>query len=180
MILSFFLVDPPLLWCDDVSGISLANNHVFHAHTKYIEIDYHFIWENVLWKYLVIQFVSWQDQVANLFTKALPSRPFPSCSSKLMTTSLSWVLRGCISQITLSHFFIIISLFVQDLRILSISTILVFIGYVSKVYPSLLYSIFSLKLDICILYHWVCEYSSLSDVGWSIERLYNFIDKIAK
>ncbi|KAA0037203.1 putative mitochondrial protein [Cucumis melo var. makuwa] len=35
----------PTLWCDNVSAISLAHNPVFHAHTKHIEINYHFVRE---------------------------------------------------------------------------------------------------------------------------------------
>jgi hypothetical protein len=44
---------------------------VFHARTKHIEVDYHFVRERVTQKLLEIEFVSSQDQVADGFTKAL-------------------------------------------------------------------------------------------------------------
>ena len=36
-----------LLYCDNMSNIHLAQNLVFHAHTKHIEVHYHFIRERV-------------------------------------------------------------------------------------------------------------------------------------
>jgi hypothetical protein len=45
---------------------------VFHARTKHIEVDYHFIRERVARKQLDIRFVSTRDQVANGFMKTLP------------------------------------------------------------------------------------------------------------
>ncbi|KAB2625793.1 hypothetical protein D8674_017453 [Pyrus ussuriensis x Pyrus communis] len=38
----------PKLWCDNISAISLAKNPLFHAQTKNVEIDYHYIREKVL------------------------------------------------------------------------------------------------------------------------------------
>jgi hypothetical protein len=45
---------------------------VFHARTKHIEIDFHFIRERVANQKLVIRFISSKDQIAYGFTKALP------------------------------------------------------------------------------------------------------------
>jgi hypothetical protein len=47
---------------------------VFHARTKHIEIDYHFVREQVAKKQLDIRFVHSADQVADGFTKALPEK----------------------------------------------------------------------------------------------------------
>ena len=55
------------LWCDNIGAKYLsANNSVFHARTKHIEVDSHFVQEIVVRKLLD---VSTNDQVADGFTK---------------------------------------------------------------------------------------------------------------
>ncbi|CAN6719239.1 unnamed protein product [Malus baccata var. baccata] len=46
--IAFPLSKVPVLWCDNISAISLASNPVFHARTKHMKIDYHYIRELVL------------------------------------------------------------------------------------------------------------------------------------
>jgi hypothetical protein len=74
--LGIFLSHTPILWCDNVFALAIASNPVFHARTKHIEVDFHFVRERVLCKDLLVQFVSTIDQLANIFTKSLPTHRF--------------------------------------------------------------------------------------------------------
>ena len=49
----------------------MANNPVFHARTKHIEVHYHFVREKVLVGNIDLVYVSTQEQVADIFTKSL-------------------------------------------------------------------------------------------------------------
>jgi hypothetical protein len=67
--IDIFLQVPSVLWCDNLSALALASNPVFHAQTKHIEVDYHFIQEKVMNRDVLIKFISTNDQVADVFTK---------------------------------------------------------------------------------------------------------------
>jgi hypothetical protein len=64
---------PPaaVLWCDNLGATYLSVNPVFHACTKHIEVDYHFVRERVARKQFDIRFISTSDQVADGFMKTL-------------------------------------------------------------------------------------------------------------
>jgi histone deacetylase 1/2 len=74
--LGIFLSRAPSLWCDNLSATYLAVNPIFHARTKHIEVDYHFVRERVARKDLDVRFVSTHDQLADILTKPLAVQSF--------------------------------------------------------------------------------------------------------
>jgi histone deacetylase 1/2 len=74
--LGVFLSRAPILWCDNLGATYLSVNPVFHARTKHIEVDYHFVREHVAQKALDIIFISTSDQLADVLTKPLSTRLF--------------------------------------------------------------------------------------------------------
>jgi len=96
--LHVFLPTPPILWCDNVIALALASNPVFHARTKYIEVDYYFIREKVLNGDIVLQFISTLNQAADIFTKDLPSSRFAQLRAKLRVLPSTLSLREAIRR----------------------------------------------------------------------------------
>ena len=73
----------PTLWCDNLGATYLSTNPVFHARTKHVEVDYHFVREQVTQGKLNVNFISIDDQIADVFTKPLSSQRFEFLRSKL-------------------------------------------------------------------------------------------------
>ena len=71
-----YLKQAPTLWCDNLGATYLSMNPVFHARTKHIEVDYHFVRERVARKALDIRFISTHDQLADVLTKSLATPLF--------------------------------------------------------------------------------------------------------
>jgi hypothetical protein len=92
--LKLYLPSAPLIWCDNTSALALASNPVFHGRTKHIEVDYHFVREKVVRGDLLLQFISTHDQLADIFTKALPSTRLLQLCSKLMVCSTDHQFEG--------------------------------------------------------------------------------------
>ena len=76
------------LWCDNIGATYLSANPVFHARTKHIEVDYHFVRERVARKQLEIKFVPSRDQVADGFTKPLSTRQLENFKHNLNLNKL--------------------------------------------------------------------------------------------
>eukprot|EP00253_Pinus_taeda_P009321 PITA_09321 len=64
------------LWCDNQSAIQLCKDLVQHQRSKHIELHMHFIRELIHDHVLELQYCSTNDQVADIFTKALTKAKF--------------------------------------------------------------------------------------------------------
>lgn len=69
--LTFTSPPHPTLWCDNIGATYFFANPTFHARTKHIEIDFHFIRDKVASKTLIVRFISNKDNLANIFTKPI-------------------------------------------------------------------------------------------------------------
>ncbi|WVZ05061.1 hypothetical protein V8G54_018407 [Vigna mungo] len=59
------------LYCDNQATLHIASNLVFHERTKHKETNCHFVREKLLSKDLVTEFISSNEQLANILTKSL-------------------------------------------------------------------------------------------------------------
>jgi cell pole-organizing protein PopZ len=64
------------LFCDNMSAISMAKNPVFHQRTRHINRKYHFIREALQEGVINMKFCRSEEQLADIFTKALPKDRF--------------------------------------------------------------------------------------------------------
>ncbi|KAM1004535.1 hypothetical protein ACFX2C_004724 [Malus domestica] len=96
-LLQFLRIDvscPVTLFCDNLSAIALAYNPVMHQRTKHIEVDIHFVRERVAKKLLQLQFVSSNEQFADILTKGLSTPLFQTHCSNLRLSKPPPVIEG--------------------------------------------------------------------------------------
>lgn len=84
----------PVIWCDNISAISLAQNLVFHSRSKHVELDVHYVRDKVLAKSLDVRYVPSSEQLADALTKPLSETQFSSLRSKLGVLPSPFCLRG--------------------------------------------------------------------------------------
>jgi hypothetical protein len=87
-----------VIYCDNISSILLANNPVYHARTKHIEVHYHFIKEKILAKEIDLIHVSTEDLVANIFTKVLSTNKLKKFRKMFSVLEVDLNLRGTVEN----------------------------------------------------------------------------------
>jgi methyl coenzyme M reductase subunit D len=60
--------------CDNQGAISLTKNPMQHAQTKHIDVQHHFVQEQVKNGEVTFEYCSTEDMMANVLTKALPRK----------------------------------------------------------------------------------------------------------
>eukprot|EP00253_Pinus_taeda_P020387 PITA_20387 len=67
---------PTTLWCNNQSSIQLCKDLIQHQRSKHFELHMHFIRKFIHDHVLEVQYCSTDDQVADIFTKALTEAKF--------------------------------------------------------------------------------------------------------
>lgn len=75
--------EQPVLFVDNESAVKLIKNPVQHKRTKHIEVKYHYVREKHKDKIFVVKGISTENQLADIFTKALPKARFENLRSKM-------------------------------------------------------------------------------------------------
>ncbi|PRQ54709.1 putative RNA-directed DNA polymerase [Rosa chinensis] len=81
--LGYKLKKPMDLHCDNTAAIEIAHNPVQHDRTKHVEVDRHFIKENLDRKVIRFPFVNSEEQLADVLTKGVSRKVFDSSVDKL-------------------------------------------------------------------------------------------------
>lgn len=87
-------VDPTVIYCDSQSCIQLAKNPVYHARTKHIEVDQHFLREKIQSGEIQLTYCDTNDQAADIFTKALSKDKFEKFRSMLGVSVNKIAIKG--------------------------------------------------------------------------------------
>ena len=85
----------PTIYCDNIGALSLAANPVFHARTKHVEVDFHFIREKIVANQLQVSHISPTDQIADIFTKVLSTAKFQYRMDKLLPVFVAFSTSSC-------------------------------------------------------------------------------------
>jgi len=90
------LASTPVAWCDNINALALTSNLIFHARSKHIKVNYHFVREKVAKKDIIPQYIPTSLQPADIFTKGHTADRFCFLQDKLSVTDLLPVYRGMI------------------------------------------------------------------------------------
>ena len=73
------------LMCDNTSAVSMRKNSVHYKRTKHIDVRHHFLRDTVEKGNIVLTYCPMEEQIADIFTKALSKDQFER----------NWLKLGC-------------------------------------------------------------------------------------
>jgi hypothetical protein len=85
-------------FCDNISSVYMSRNPVHHRRTKHIELDIHFVREKVVIGELRVTHIPSARQLADVFTKGLPSTHFLDFRDSLSVTADDVATAGGVSR----------------------------------------------------------------------------------
>jgi hypothetical protein len=74
--LGFNVQELATLFCDNIATQHIANNLIFHEHTKHINISYHFVKEKVKENKIQLAHIKGSEQTVDVLTKPLNAPRF--------------------------------------------------------------------------------------------------------
>jgi hypothetical protein len=77
------VLETTVIQCDNESCVKLSENPVFHDRSKHIEMRYHYLRDMVQKGAIRLQYVSTEEQIADVFTKPLTAVKFVYFRDKL-------------------------------------------------------------------------------------------------
>ncbi|XP_071678617.1 uncharacterized mitochondrial protein AtMg00810-like [Lolium perenne] len=84
-----------VVYCDNVSAVYLSANPVHHRRTKHIELDIHFVRDQVALGQTRVLHVPTAQQFADVMTKGLPTSTFEEFRSSLCVSGDASTAGGC-------------------------------------------------------------------------------------
>ncbi len=83
-----------VIYCDNINSTLFANNPIYYAMTKHIEVHYHFIRKKIITREINLIHVSIEDQVVDIFTKALSTDKLRKLEKCLVYYKWTWAWEG--------------------------------------------------------------------------------------
>ena len=87
-------MDAIMILCDNQSCMKMIENPMFHDKTKHVEIRYFYTLDMVQKEVIRLQYVSTDEQVADVLTKPLSRRKFEDFRDKLIVVCKDFPRKG--------------------------------------------------------------------------------------
>eukprot|EP00253_Pinus_taeda_P015499 PITA_15499 len=95
-----------VIYCDNQSCIKLTENLVFHDRSKHIGIKYHFITDYVQKGVVKLEYISTDEHVADILTKALPRGKHVYFRDKMGWVRNTFLVRGSVNLVSADRWFL--------------------------------------------------------------------------